>query len=51
MNEHYLIACHFTRNPIKLRAHMILDDVRAGVHHDTAAINWALRTLGEPVQP
>jgi hypothetical protein len=44
------ICCHFTRNKAKLRAHMILDDVRAGLAHSDAAIAWALRTLGEPVQ-
>lgn len=38
-----------SRNPMKQRAHMILDDVRAGIHHDRNAINWALRVLGEPV--
>lgn len=50
MNESVLIASHFTRNREKLRAHMILDDIRAGIHHSLSAINWALRTLGEPVQ-
>jgi hypothetical protein len=49
MNEHTLIASHFTHNRMKLRAHMILDDVRAGIDHSLAAIRWALRTLGEPV--
>lgn len=38
-----------TTNPMKQRAHQVLDDVRAGVHHDLRAINWALRVLGEPV--
>jgi hypothetical protein len=51
MNERHLIACHFTRNSVKLRAHMILDDVRAGIEHSMEAIVWALRTLGEPVNP
>ena len=34
-------------NPLKRRAHMILDDVRAGIHHDAKAVTWALRVLGE----
>lgn len=34
-------------NPLKKRAHMILDDVKAGMHHDAQAIRWALRMLGE----
>lgn len=38
-----------TNNPMKQRAHQVLDDVRAGVHHDLKAVNWALRVLGEPV--
>lgn len=38
-----------THNTLKRRAHAILDDVRAGVHHDRQAVNWALRVLGEPV--
>jgi len=33
---------------VKLRAHMILDDVRAGIAHAKEAVTWALRTLGEP---
>lgn len=36
-------------NPLKRRAHMILDDVRAGIHHEAAAVAWALRMLGEVV--
>lgn len=36
-------------NPLKLRAHALLDDVRAGIHHPAAAIAWALRMLGEVV--
>ena len=36
-------------DPTKLRAHSILDDVRAGLPHSKSAINWALRTLREPV--
>ena len=40
---------HLTRNPLKLRAHAILDDVRAGISHPLEAVNWALRMLGEPV--
>lgn len=39
-----------TDNPQKRRAHALLDDVRAGLHHETAAVVWALRTLGEPVE-
>jgi hypothetical protein len=35
------------QNPLKRRAHMILDDVRAGIHHDAKAVAWALRMLGE----
>jgi hypothetical protein len=41
---------HFTKNPMKLRAHAVLDDVRAGLYHSLQAIKWALRTLGEPVE-
>lgn len=41
---------HFTKNIMKLRAHMILDDVKAGIYHPITAINWALRTLGETVE-
>lgn len=37
-------------NELKKRAHRILDDVRAGIHHDDRAVNWALAILGEPVQ-
>lgn len=33
------------------RAASILDDIRAGIHHELRAINWALRMLGEPVDP
>lgn len=36
-------------NPIKLRAHRLLDEVRAGMHHDAKAVAWALAVLGEPV--
>jgi hypothetical protein len=39
-----------TDNPQKRRAHALLDDVRAGLHHESAAVVWALRTLGEPVE-
>ena len=38
-----------TSNPLKRRAHMILDDVKAGLYHEAKAITWALRVLGEPV--
>lgn len=38
-----------TDNAIKLRAHKILDEVKAGVYHDKKAIDWALAILGEPV--
>jgi hypothetical protein len=41
---------HFTKNPMKLRAHALLDDVKAGLYHSREAIRWALRTLGEPVE-
>ena len=37
------------QNAIKLRAHRILDEVRAGIHHEPQAVNWALAILGEPV--
>lgn len=33
----------------KLRAHAILDDVRCGIDRTREEIDWALRTLGEPV--
>jgi hypothetical protein len=38
------------QNPIKKRAHQILDEVRSGLYHSKAAINWALAVLGEPVR-
>jgi hypothetical protein len=41
------------RNPanvLKLRAHRLLDEVRAGIAHDARAVAWALAILGEPVQ-
>ena len=38
-----------TTNTLKQRAHRILDDLRAGIHHDARAVNWALAMLGEPV--
>ena len=38
-----------TNNPMKLRAHAVLDDVRAGMYHGDSAVTWALRVLGEPV--
>lgn len=41
---------HFTRNPMKLRAHRLLDEVRAGIHHDAKAIDHALCMLGEPIE-
>lgn len=34
---------------MKQRAHRILDEVAAGIHHERKAINWALAILGEPV--
>lgn len=37
------------KNQIKLRAHRILDEVRAGIQHDAKAVDWALAVLGEPV--
>jgi len=36
-------------NALKVRAHRLLDEVRAGIHHDDRAIAWALAVLGEPV--
>jgi hypothetical protein len=39
-----------TDNPMKRRAHALLDDIRAGLHHPIEAIRWALRVLGEPVE-
>jgi hypothetical protein len=36
-------------NPIKTRAHRLLDEVRAGLQHSDSAIAWALAVLGEPV--
>lgn len=36
-------------NPMKARAHRLLDEVRAGIHHEPSAINWALAVLGEPI--
>ncbi len=36
-------------NPLKLRAHAILDEVRAGITHSPQAVAWALAILGEPV--
>jgi hypothetical protein len=38
-----------SQNPLKLRAHRLLDEVRAGIHHEPSAIAWALAILGEPV--
>lgn len=38
---------HFTSNPMKLRAHAILDDVAAGIFHERRTIDWALRILGD----
>lgn len=34
-------------NRFQLRAHSILDDVRAGIEHPMSDVMWALRTLGE----
>ena len=39
-----------TSDPIKLRAHQVLDEVRVGIHHDDDEIAWALIQLGEPVE-
>lgn len=36
-----------SENPMKRRAHAILDDVRAGIDHDSRAVIWALRILGD----
>lgn len=38
-----------TTNALKLRAHKLLDEVRAGIYHKDQAIKWALAILGEPV--
>jgi len=38
-----------TKNALKLRAHMILDQVKAGICYDQKAVDWALAILGEPV--
>jgi hypothetical protein len=38
-----------TDNPMKRRAHALLDDIRAGLYHEQPAVTWALRALGEPV--
>lgn len=38
---------HWTTNQMKLRAHAVLDDVRAGIPTDARAISWALRILGD----
>ena len=38
-----------TYSEIKRRAAMVLDDVRAGIHHPPEAVAWALRILGESV--
>lgn len=38
-----------TQDPLKTRAHRLLDEVRAGVSHSPAAVAWALAILGEPV--
>ncbi len=34
---------------LKQRAHRILDEIRAGLHHDARYVAWALWVLGEPV--
>ncbi len=39
-----------THNALKLRAHRLLDEVKAGIHHDAKAVDWALAILGEPLQ-
>lgn len=38
-----------TQNALKLRAHKLLDEVKAGIHHEPRAVKWALAILGEPV--
>ena len=38
-----------TNNVLKQRAHRLLDEVKAGIHHEACAIKWALAILGEPV--
>ena len=41
------LMTHWTTNQMKLRAHAVLDDVRAGLPRGTYAIKWALRILGD----
>ena len=38
-----------SNDALKQRAHRILDEVRAGVHHEERYVAWALWALGEPV--
>lgn len=38
-----------SKDALKQRAHRILDEVRAGVHHEDRYVTWALWALGEPV--
>lgn len=39
-----------SNNAAKLRAHRLLDEVRAGIHHSLQSVNWALSILGEPLE-
>ena len=34
-------------NPNKQRASRLLDEVKAGIHHDEKSVNWALAVLGD----
>lgn len=38
-----------SKDALKQRAHRILDEVRAGIHHESRYVVWALWALGEPV--
>lgn len=39
-----------SRETLKLRAHRLLDEVRAGIPHSPQSVNWALSILGEPLE-
>jgi hypothetical protein len=39
-----------SNDPTKLRAHGVLDQVRAGVPVPAQLVCWALAVLGEPLQ-
>ena len=34
-------------DPNKQRASRLLDEVKAGIHHDDNSVNWALIVLGD----